>query len=105
MKKSPSTVKQAARPQAITANYCAKILRLARKFNLETIHIFQGTEKISKSIIDNCRRACVMMQKTQTSSNYLEKMTGISSDEISDLEPLEYLLQDGKAYGREKISC
>ena len=54
-------------------------------------------------IIDNFSRACVMMQKTQTSANYLEKMTGISSEEINELEPLEYLLQDGKHYTKGRI--
>ncbi|ASA56411.1 ATPase [Vibrio gazogenes] len=83
--------------------YHGKILRLGRKFNLHSINLFQRGQEVSKTIIDNCQRACVMMQKTHTSAIYLEKMTGISADEIDRLNPLEYLLQDGKAYQKGAI--
>ena len=80
----------------LKAEYCKhKVFVYKRLIALDT--------RTGKTIIDNDRRACVMMQKTQTSSNYLKKMSGISSDEINELEPLEFLLQDGKAYVRGKI--
>lgn len=78
--------------------YHGKILRLGRKFNLHTINIFQRGQEVSKTIVDNCQRACVMMQKTKASAVYLDKMTGIPAIEIEKLEPLEYLLQDGKKF-------
>ena len=80
----------------LKAEYCNhKVFAYKRLIALDT--------RTAKTIIDNGRRACVMMQKTQSSANYLEKMTGISSFEINELEPLEFLLQDGKAYLRGKI--
>lgn len=57
--------------------YHGKILRLGRKFNLHTINLFQRGQEVSKTIIDNCQIACVMMQKTDKSAVYLESMTGI----------------------------
>jgi len=83
--------------------YHGKLLRLGRKFNLHTINLFQRGQEVSKTIIDNCQIACVMMQKTRASADYLEKMTGIKACDIHPLEPLEYLLQDGKAYEKGKI--
>jgi DNA helicase HerA-like ATPase len=78
-------------------------LRLGRKFNLHTINLFQRGQEVSKTIIDNCQHACVMMQKTKASATYLEKMTGIPADAIEQLDPLEYLLQDGKAFKKGVI--
>lgn len=78
--------------------YHGKLLRLGRKFNIHTINLFQRGQEVSKTIIDNCQRACVMMQKTRASAVYLEKMTGIPANDIEQLEPLEYLLQDGKQF-------
>ncbi|MCY9828604.1 type IV secretory system conjugative DNA transfer family protein [Vibrio chagasii] len=83
--------------------YHGKILRLGRKFNLHTINLFQRGQEVSKTIIDNCQHACVMMQKTKASATYLEKMTGIPADAIEQLDPLEYLLQDGKAFKKGVI--
>lgn len=83
--------------------YHGKLLRLGRKFNIHTINLFQRGQEVSKTIIDNCQRACVMMQKTKASAAYLEKMTGIPAVEIDNLEELEYLLQDGKAYQKGVI--
>ncbi|AIS53750.1 ATP-binding protein [Vibrio coralliilyticus] len=83
--------------------YHGKILRLGRKFNLHTINLFQRGQEVSKTIIDNCQRACVMMQKTKASATYLEKMTGMNADEINQLEALDYLLQDGKSYSKGSI--
>lgn len=78
--------------------YHGKLLRLGRKFNIHTINLFQRGQEVSKTIIDNCQRACVMMQKTNASAVYLERMTGISAKDTEALLPLEYLLQDGKNY-------
>jgi len=78
--------------------YHGKILRLGRKFNLHTINLFQRGQEVSKTIVDNCQRACVMMQKTKASAKYLDNMTGIPAAEIEQLEPLAYLLQDGKHF-------
>lgn len=83
--------------------YHGKILRLGRKFNIHTINLFQRGQEVSKTIIDNCQRSCVMMQKTKASASYLEKMTGIPANDIDLLEPLEYLLQDGKQYKKGVI--
>jgi len=83
--------------------YHGKILRLGRKFNLHTINLFQRGQEVSKTIIDNCRYACVMMQRTSASAVYLDKMTGIPAQEINQLTELEYLLQDGKTYQKGKI--
>ena len=85
------------------AGYHGKIMRLGRKFNIHTINLFQRGQEVSKTIIDNCQRACVMMQKTNASAHYLEKMTGVKALDIEKLEPLEYLLQDGKPYKKGKI--
>ncbi|MCZ8497661.1 hypothetical protein O9929_01405 [Vibrio lentus] len=76
--------------------YHGKILRLGRKFNLHTINLFQRGQEVSKTIIDNCQHACVMMQKTKSQCDLFGKMTGIPADAIEQLDPLEYLLQDGK---------
>lgn len=83
--------------------YHGKILRLGRKFNLHSINLFQRGQEVSKTIIDNCQRACVMMQKTRKSAAYLESMTGIPAEKIDELNPLEYLLQDGKAFEKGVI--
>ncbi len=83
--------------------YHGKILRLGRKFGLHTINLFQRGQEVSKTIIDNCQFACVMMQKTAASAQYLDKMTGIPAREIELLDPLEYLLQDGRAFKKGKI--
>lgn len=84
--------------------YHGKILRLGRKFNLHTINLFQRGQEVSKTIIDNCQFACVMMQKTTASATYLEKMTGIPAGEIEQLDPLDYLLQDGKTYKKGHVN-
>lgn len=78
--------------------YHGKLLRLGRKFNIHTVNLFQRGQEVSKTIVDNCQRACVMMQKTKASAVYLEKMTGIPSKYIASLEPLEYIFQDGKQF-------
>lgn len=78
--------------------YHGKLLRLGRKFNIITINLFQRGQEVSKTIVDNCQIACVMMQKTKASAVYLDKMTGIPANEIEKLEPLEYLLQNGKQF-------
>ena len=44
-----------------------------------------------------------MMQKTKASAIYLEKMTGIPANNIDQLNPLEYLLQDGKQFEKGAI--
>nr|WP_267492013.1 transposase [Vibrio coralliilyticus] len=41
--------------------YHGKILCLGCKFNLHTINFFQCGQEVSKTIIDNCQSACVMM--------------------------------------------
>lgn len=78
--------------------YHGKLLRLGRKFHIHTINLFQRGQEVSKTIVDNCQFACVMMQKTKASAIYLERMTGIPSKDIAPLEPLEYILQDGKQF-------
>lgn len=83
--------------------YHGKLLRLGRKFNLHTINMFQRGQEVSKTIIDNCQFACVMMQKTDKSALYLERMTGILARDIVKLEKLEYLLQNGKPYRKGVI--
>lgn len=83
--------------------YHGKLLRLGRAYNIHTINLFQRGQEVSKTIIDNCQRACVMMQKTRKSADYLESMTGIPAAEIDKLKPLEYLLQDGKDYQKGVI--
>lgn len=83
--------------------YHGKILRLGRAYNLHTVNMFQRGQEVSKTIIDNCQYAVVMMQKTAKSALYLENLTGILAKDINNLEPLEYLLQDGKQYQKGKI--
>ncbi|WP_281832885.1 ATP-binding protein [Vibrio nigripulchritudo] len=83
--------------------YHGKLLRLGRKFNIRTVNMFQRGQEVSKTIIDNCQFACVMMQKTDASADYLQKMTGINAKEIMGLAKLEYLLQDGKPYEKGVI--
>lgn len=83
--------------------YHGKLLRLGRKFNIRTVNMFQRGQEVSKTIIDNCQFACVMMQKTDASADYLQKMTGINAKEIMELAKLEYLLQDGKPYKKGVI--
>jgi len=83
--------------------YHGKLLRLGRSYNIHTINLFQRGQEVSKTIIDNCQFACVMMQKTFASAQYLEKMTGIAAKEIDQLNKLEYLLQDGKAFKKGVI--
>lgn len=80
-----------------------KLLRLGRAYNIHTINLFQRGQEVSKTIIDNCQFACVMMQKTKASAVYLERMTGIDANAIDELDKLEYLLQDGKHYKKGKI--
>lgn len=83
--------------------YHGKLLRLGRSYGIETINLFQRGQEVSKTIIDNCQHAFVMMQKTAASARYLEQMTGIKAAEIESLEPLEYLHQNGKAYQKGVI--
>ncbi|KHT64357.1 ATPase [Photobacterium gaetbulicola] len=78
--------------------YHGKILRLGRKFGLHSINMFQRGQEVSKTIIDNCQFACVMMQKADDSARYLQQKTGIPASVIIDLEKLEYVLQDGKEW-------
>ncbi|KLV00282.1 ATPase [Photobacterium aquae] len=78
--------------------YHGKILRLGRKFGLHCINMFQRGQEVSKTIIDNCQFACVMMQKADDSARYLQKKTGISAEAITKLKKLEYILQDGKEW-------
>jgi DNA helicase HerA-like ATPase len=83
--------------------YHGKLLRLGRKFNVHTVNMFQRGQEVSKTIIDNCQLACVMMQKSDKSATYLESMTGIKAADIEALDKLQYLLQDGKAYKKGVI--
>ncbi|EJO2021511.1 DUF87 domain-containing protein [Vibrio vulnificus] len=78
--------------------YHGKLLRLGRSYGIHTINLFQRGQEVSKTIIDNCQHMYVMMQKTGASAVYLEKMTGIPSSVINDLQPLQYLHQNGKGY-------
>ncbi|WP_347366158.1 ATP-binding protein [Vibrio vulnificus] len=83
--------------------YYGKLLRLGRKYGIQTISLFQRGQEVSKTIIDNCQFAYVLMQKTEKSAHYLEQLTGIKAVEISSLEKLEYLAQNGKGYEKGKI--
>ncbi|GAL02932.1 hypothetical protein JCM19237_5825 [Photobacterium aphoticum] len=76
--------------------YHGKILRLGRKYGLHSINMFKRGQEVSKTIIDNCQFACVMMQKADDSAHYLQRKTGIPASEIIPLKKLEYILQDGK---------
>ncbi|UXI02755.1 ATP-binding protein [Photobacterium sp. TY1-4] len=78
--------------------YHGKILRLGRKYGLHTVNMFQRGQEVSKTIIDNCQFACVMMQKADDSARYLQQKTGIPATEIVKLKKLEYILQDGKEW-------
>ncbi|WP_342606963.1 ATP-binding protein [Vibrio tritonius] len=83
--------------------YHGKLLRLGRSYGIHTVNIFQRGQEVSKTIIDNCQHAFLMMQKTGASAVYLEKMTGIPAKEIDQLAKLEYVHQDGKAWIKDKI--
>ncbi|NOH85909.1 ATP-binding protein [Vibrio sp. 03-59-1] len=65
--------------------YYGKLLRLGRKYGIHTISLFQRGQEVSKTIIDNCDLAYVMMQKTPKSARYLEELTGIEAQAISGL--------------------
>ncbi|MGR5064682.1 ATP-binding protein [Photobacterium sp. DNB22_13_2] len=84
--------------------YHGKILRLGRKFGLHSINMFQRGQEVSKTIIDNCQFACVMMQKADDSARYLQQKTGIPASEIAQLNKLEYVLQNGKKWNTGNIS-
>lgn len=84
--------------------YHGEILRVGRKFGIASINIFQRGQEVSKTIFDNCKYACVMMQKTGTSAKYLADKTGIPFAEIDRLDKLEYVLQTGKRYETGKIT-
>ena len=83
--------------------YHGQLLRVGRKFGIHTINLFQRGQEVSKTIIDNCQIACVMMQKTTASARYLQDKTGMDAGEIAELKKLEYLLQDGKEYKKGVI--
>ncbi|MGF1794190.1 ATP-binding protein [Photobacterium profundum] len=83
--------------------YHGELLRVGRKYNIHTINLFQRGQEVSKTIIDNCQLACVMMQKTDDSAMYLQRKTGIPASEIVQLEKLEYILQDGKEWEKSVI--
>lgn len=83
---------------AKATGYHGKILRLGRKYGLHSINMFQRGQEVSKTIIDNCQYACVMMQKADDSARYLQQKTGIPAVEIMPLKKLEYILQDGKEW-------
>jgi len=65
--------------------------------------MFQRGQEVSKTIIDNCQFACVMMQKADDSARYLQQKTGIPAVEIMPLMKLEYILQDGKTWKKGVI--
>ncbi len=44
--------------------------------------MFQRGQEVSKTIIDNCQYACVMMQKADDSAHYIQRKTGIPAIEI-----------------------
>ncbi|OOF25728.1 ATP-binding protein [Salinivibrio sp. IB872] len=83
--------------------YHGQLLRVGRKFNIHTINLFQRGQEVSKTILDNCRRCAVMMQKTEDSAKYIQQKTGIPAEQIATLAQLEYIEQDGKAWKRGKI--
>ncbi|MCR9640800.1 ATP-binding protein, partial [Vibrio alginolyticus] len=76
---------------------------LGRKYHIHTISLFQRGQEVSKTIIDNCQYAYVLLQKTAKSAHYLEQLTGISAQDIAKLNKLEYLEQNGKEYAKGKI--
>lgn len=86
-----------------TTPYHRKLLLTGRKFNHHVINVFQRGQDVSKTIIDNCGTCFVMMQKTKTSSVYLERMTGIDAGLIDALEEKQYIKQTGKRYTQGKI--
>ncbi|MGF1723620.1 ATP-binding protein [Photobacterium nomapromontoriensis] len=88
---------------AKATGYHGKILRLGRKYGLHSINMFQRGQEVSKTIIDNCQFACVMMQKADDSARYLQQKTGIPASEIIPLQKLEYILQDGKVWEKGMI--
>jgi len=83
--------------------YHGKLLRLGRKYNIHTINMFQRGQEVSKTIIDNCQFACVMMQKADDSAHYIQRKTGIPASEVIPLAKLEYILQDGKQWKKGVI--
>lgn len=83
--------------------YHGQIMRIGRKYGIHAINIFQRAQEVSKTIIDNCETACVLMQKTPDSAMYLQKKSGIPASTIDKLEPLEYVLQEGKKWKQGKI--
>lgn len=83
--------------------YHGQLLRVGRKFGLHVINIFQRGQEVSKTILDNCNYACVMMQKTPDSATYLSKKTGIKFNDIRALRPLQYIFQDGQDYRKSKL--
>ncbi|OOF11765.1 ATPase [Salinivibrio sp. PR919] len=85
------------------SGYHGQLLRVGRKFNIHTINLFQRGQEVSKTILDNCRRCAVMMQKTEDSARYIQQKTGIPAEEIATLAQLEYIEQDGKDWTRGKI--
>ncbi|MEI8612063.1 helicase HerA domain-containing protein [Enterovibrio norvegicus] len=84
--------------------YHGEILRVGRKFGIASINLFQRGQEVSKTIFDNCKYACVMMQKTSSSAKYLADKTGIPFEVIDKLEKLEYVYQSGKTYETGKIT-
>ncbi|MGR5209624.1 ATP-binding protein [Vibrio rotiferianus] len=85
------------------SGYYGKLLRLGRKYHIHTISLFQRGQEVSKTIIDNCQFAYVLLQKTAKSAHYLEGLTGICESDIAALNKLEYLEQNGKEYTKGKI--
>ena len=83
--------------------YFGKLLRLSRAYGIHTINVFQRGQEVSKTIIDNCEYACIMMQKTPKSAKYLDELTGIPVNEISALRKFDYILQQGREHTKGKI--
>jgi hypothetical protein len=65
--------------------------------------VFQRGQEVSKTILDNCEFACVMMQKTPKSAKYLDELTGVPVKEIIELRTFDYILQQGRDYTKGKI--
>jgi len=82
--------------------YFGKLLRLSRAYGIHTINVFQRGQEVSKTIIDNCEYACIMMQKTPKSAKYLDELTGVPVNEIAELRKFDYILQQGRDHSKGK---
>ena len=83
--------------------YFGQLLRLSRAYGTHTINVFQRGQEVSKTIIDNCEFACIMMQKTSKSAKYLDVLTEIPVKDIIELLKFDYILQQGRDYTKGKI--